>query len=57
MRRLWRILGGVLLLLLVGFCVFGFLASFEPGTEAFKAVYGIVGSGCLLAAGWLLLGR
>ena len=33
MKNLWRIVVGVLLLLVAGFCVFGFLASFEPGID------------------------
>ena len=60
MRQLWRIVVGVLLLLVAGFCVFGFLASFEPGADPshlFKAAYGVVGIGCLAAAGWLFFRR
>jgi len=60
MRQLWRIVVGVLLLLVAGFCVFGFLASFEPGADPWhltKAAYGVVGIGCLAAAGWLFFQR
>ena len=60
MRQLWRIVAGVLLLLVAGFCGFGFLASFEPGADAshfFKATYGVVGTGSLVAAGWLFFRR
>ena len=55
MRQLWRIVVGVLLLLVAGFCVFGFLASSEAGSDAwcFKTIYGVVGIGCLATAGWL----
>lgn len=60
MRQLWRIVVGILLLLVAGFCVFGFLASFEDGIDPWhltKAVYGVVGIGCLVAAGWLFFRR
>lgn len=60
MRKIWRIVAGVLLVLIAGFCVFGFLASFEPGADpwhVFKAAYGVVGIGCLFAAGWLFFRR
>ena len=60
MKKLWHIVVGVLLLAVAGFCVFGFLESFEPGIDLshiFKAIYGVVGSGCLLTAGWLFFRR
>jgi len=60
MRQLWRIVVGVLLLLVAGFCVFGFLASFEPGADPWhltKAIYGVVGIGCLAVAGRLFFRR
>ena len=60
MKQLLRIVVGILLLLVAGFCVFGFLASFEPGRDPWhvtKAAYGVVGIGCLTAAGWLILRR
>jgi hypothetical protein len=60
MRRLVRIAVGVFLLLIAGFCLFGFLASFEPGADSshlFKAGYGVIGVGCLLTAGWLFVRR
>ena len=60
MRRLWRIAVGVLLLPVVGFCIFGFFASFEPGIDPWhltKAVYALVGIGCLATAGWLFFRR
>lgn len=60
MRQIWRVSTGILLLLVAGFCVFGFLASFEPGATLapfFKAVYGVVGTACLITAGWLFIRR
>ena len=60
MKQLLRIVVGILLLLVAGFCVFGFMASFEPGIDPWhvtKAVYGVVGIGCLAAAGWLIFRR
>ena len=60
MRKLWHIIVGVLLLLVAGFCVFGFLESFEPGIDlshVFKAAYGVVGIGCLAGAGWFFFRR
>ena len=59
MKRSWRIVVGFLLLPVAGFCVFGFLSSFEPGPFAdfFIVAYGVVGLGCLAAAGWLFFRR
>ena len=58
-QRLWRIVIGVLPLLFAGFCIFGFLASFEAGIDPWnlwKAIYVVVGIACLAAAGWLFFG-
>jgi hypothetical protein len=58
MQTLARILGALALLAIVLFCVFGFLASFEPGNGVqWKIGYGVLGSGCLTAAVALLLRR
>jgi hypothetical protein len=60
MKQLVRIVVGILLLLVAGFCVFGFLASFEPGIDPWhltKAAYGVVGIGSLAATGWLIFRR
>jgi hypothetical protein len=44
-----------LLLLIAAFCVYGFLASFEPGPNlAFRIGYPVVGVLCLGSAVWLL---
>ena len=40
----------VVCLAIAGFCVYGFLATFEPGVAnaiAFRLVYVVVGLGCL----------
>jgi len=46
----------VALLLLAGFCVFGFMASFEPGVDlVWKIAYPTVGVVSVIAAIWLFL--
>jgi len=51
-----RILLALLLLAVTAFCVFGFLATYEPpGALALRIVYGVAGVLCLIGAGWLLL--
>ena len=48
---LGRVIGAAVLLAIASFCVFGFLASFEPGNGwLWKVGYGAVGSGCLTGA-------
>jgi hypothetical protein len=54
-----RIVAG-LCLCVAGFCVFGFLATFEPGVSsalAFRVVYGLLGAACLFGAARLILRR
>jgi hypothetical protein len=58
MKLLLAIVGSVLLLCVAAFCVFGFLATFEPTNNpgqfmAFRVGYSVVGVGCL--AGVILL--
>jgi hypothetical protein len=45
-----------MLLLIAAFCVYGFLASFEPsaGATAFKIGYAAVGLGCLSGSAALI---
>ena len=46
------------LLIATLFCVFGFLATFEPGAEnamVFRAVYALGGTVCLLGSGRAIL--
>ena len=56
-----RIVAAILLLAVVGFCVFGFMATFEPldrSTQLFwRTAYGVVGVVCLAAAVWTLRPR
>lgn len=51
MQILGRILGALALLAVALFCVFGFLASFEPGNGLqWKIGYAALGCGCLTGA-------
>jgi hypothetical protein len=55
MQTLARILGALALIAIAMFCVFGFIVSFEPGAGLPRRVgYGVLGCGCLMAAGALL---
>jgi hypothetical protein len=58
MKLLFRIIAVAVLLCLTGFCVFGFLASFEAGwISLWHFLYGICGVGSLAIAMRLLLWR
>ncbi len=52
-----RLLLALVLLALVAFCAFGFLATFEPldrSTQVtWRLIHGFGGGLCLLGAGWL----
>jgi hypothetical protein len=51
LQSLARIFGAVALLAVASFCVFGFLASFEPPTWfEFQVGYAALGCGCLMGA-------
>ena len=51
LRVIMKFIGATLLLCAAGFCVFGFLASFEPGNGlAWKIGYGTLGCICLVGA-------
>jgi hypothetical protein len=51
MKTLVRILASLPLLAIAGFCVFGFLASFEPGNGMqWKVGYAALGWGCVAGA-------
>lgn len=56
MKLLVAILGSLVLLAVASFCVFGFLATFEPTSNAlaFRIGYTVVGLGCLIGAGFLI---
>lgn len=50
MKLMLRIALVVVCLLLAGFCLFGFMATFEPGVRhamIFRIGYGVVGLGCI----------
>ncbi len=50
-----RVVGAVFLLAVTAFCVFGFLATFEPADfVAIRIVYCVIGVGSLTGAGCLL---
>ena len=54
------ILGSLLLLAVAAFCVFGFLATFEPTTNTaqfmtFRIGYSVIGLGCLVGVGFLIM--
>jgi hypothetical protein len=58
LRMLARILAALVLLAMACFCVFGFLASFEPGNGLiWKVGYGALACGFLIGAVALFLGR
>ena len=56
-----RILASILLLAVAGFCVFGFMATFEPLDPGAQLVgrifYGAVGGACVAATVWILVAR
>jgi uncharacterized membrane protein len=55
-KTLARIVGAFMLLALALFCLFGFLASFEPGNGLlWKAGYGALACGCFAMAVALLI--
>jgi len=52
MKTLLAIVAAIILLPIAAFCVFGFIATFEPTDQpglfmAFRVGYGVVGLGCL----------
>jgi len=62
MRRVTpqRAISAGLLIALALFCVYGFVASFEPGPAGrlmFKIGYAVLGLGFLASSAWLLLKR
>lgn len=56
MKLFVAILGSLLLLSVAAFCVFGFLATFEPTSNAmaFRIGYTVIGLGCLVGVGFLV---
>jgi len=58
MSKLARILAVLDLVALAAFCVFGFLASYEPpGSWGARYIYGIAGCGCVAGIAALLWPR
>ena len=57
MKIIVAILGSLLLLAVAAFCVFGFLATFEPTDNAlvFRVGYTVIGLGCLAGIGFLIV--
>lgn len=59
MKPLVTILSSLLLLAVAAFCVFGFMATFEPSDNqtqflAFKIGYAAIALGCLIGTGFLI---
>lgn len=56
MKLLMTILGFLILLAVAAFCLFGFLATFEPTSNAlvFRIGYTVIGLGCLVGVGVLM---
>jgi hypothetical protein len=60
MKMIVTVVGSILLLALAAFCLFGFLATFEPSNTpgmfwAFRIGYAIVGIGCVVGVCVLIL--
>lgn len=57
MKLFVAILGSLLLLAVAAFCIFGFLATFEPTSNAmaFRIGYTVIGLGCVVGAGILIV--
>ncbi|MCA9122917.1 MAG: hypothetical protein H6822_06680 [Planctomycetaceae bacterium] len=59
MNKLVPILAALLLLPVATYCVFGFIATFEPTDRpevfmAFRIGYGVVGGGCLIGLAFVI---
>lgn len=59
MKLLVAAFGSLVLLAFAAFCLFGFLATFEPTDKstqfmAFRIGYSVIGLGCLVGAGFLI---
>jgi hypothetical protein len=57
MKIIVAILGSLLLLAVAAFCVFGFLATFEPTDNAlaFRLGYTVIGLGCMIGIGFFIV--
>ena len=57
MTKVARIILAVILLILVAFCVFAFMGTFEPGDRnvlGWRVGFGVVGTASLILAIWVL---
>jgi len=56
MKLFVAIVGLLVLLTVAAFCVFGFMATFEPTSNAiaFRIGYTLIGLGCLIGIGFLI---
>ena len=59
MKLIFAIFGSLILLAVAAFCLFGFLATFEPTTNTtqfmvFRIGYIVIGLGCLIGVGLLI---
>lgn len=56
MKLIVAIVGSLLLLAVAAFCGFGFMATFEPTSNAlaFRGAYTVIGIGCLVGVGFLI---
>ncbi len=60
MKLFVDIFGSLFLLSVAAFCVFGFLATFEPTDNTaqfmtFRVGYAVIGLGCLVGVGFLIV--
>jgi len=52
-----RIVLAAIAFLLAAFCVYGFIASLEPGEEIFRIIYPVIAAVCIVSGIWLLRKR
>jgi hypothetical protein len=57
MKQPWRTVVAILLLLGIAFCIYGFMAAFEPGGAAARVVYAIAAVVLAAAFGWGIFRR
>lgn len=56
MPAIVRVLVAAVLVAVTAFCVFGYLATYEPPADAnipLRIIYAVIGVGCLALATWL----
>ncbi|HLN26983.1 MAG TPA: hypothetical protein VK395_04520 [Gemmataceae bacterium] len=60
MIHVLKVLVAIVLILVAGFCIYGFRAGFEPSADPsylMRILYALVGAASLFAGGYLMLGR